>query len=83
MTGRVRQMGAGQEAGDARVRRPGANGYSGGEAVGGTVAGVLFAAGRVAVIAARIPCSSASGDGGHPGIATSTGNTSETAPTVA
>ena len=35
------------------------------------------------VIAARMPCSSAVGDGGHPGIRTSTGSIRSTAPIVA
>ena len=36
-----------------------------------------------AAIAARMPWSIAVGDGGHPGIVTSTGSTSDTAPIVA
>ncbi len=59
------------------ARRPGGQ-------VGGGVAGSPSpAAATRAVIAARMPCSSAVGVGGHPGTSASTGITLETRPSVA
>ena len=61
--------------GCALARRPINRPYSVGSSFSGR--------GAAAVMAARIPCNSAVGDGGHPGIVTSTGRTFDTAPTVA